>query len=506
MGGFNSYPALSIKQPNLGNILSTVSALKSAGLKNRLMQSQMKKEEQLSSLRGQLFKSGGDAESGGVYGALEQGGGPTPAAAAALDSGQTGGQNAGMKLDNEAMARYIAIDPEGGGKVLSAIKSMTTMEREKYKIQNGKVAGLILSVEDQPPEQRPMAYQQAKARAREMGIPMKGAPETYNPRWAQQTLALNMGVDKMLEQKEQERKAKTDGLWVQTPQGRKWVRKDQLEAGSAGGEITGPYEKPGSPIKIGDPNSPTGTTYVNPQDAINQPGPPGSGLDIQFGPDGKPTSITTGSKGGGKGGAGGLTRPVQTAIQKDMRKAADGLARLQNIGKGFKPEFLTVGIRFDAAKIAGLERLGVDVPASDQKLLTEFSAWKRHALDNINIGINDITGAAMGVDEAKRIRAAMPDPGEGIFDGDSPTQFKAKYDATVRGFRMASYRYNYSMQNGLDPKNSGITLEGMEKVMRDRQAEIESEARAQNPQIAEDDLKSLMQRRLTAEFGVTFGK
>ena len=48
-------------------------------------------------------------------------------------------------------------------------------------------------------------------------------------------------------------------------------------------------EKPGRPIQIFDPESPTKTTFVDPQDAIGQPGKPPSGMRVSVSKDGTVT-------------------------------------------------------------------------------------------------------------------------------------------------------------------------------------------------------------------------
>lgn len=477
--GFNSYPALSIKAPDLGQVLATASALKTAQLKNKLFQSKIDKESQAAALRQRALDPTID------------------------ERGALGGGTQALGVDTPAMRQLLALDPESGGKLINAIGNMNKQQRETLKQQNGMMARLLMSVEDAPPEQRAMAYAQALGQARQAGLPTGSAPQQYDPQWVHMNIRKGMSIDDILNDREKARKARSDGVWVVNDKGqRRFVRKDELVEQSADGSLR--QDKDQTLKLVADPESPTGSKYVTSAEAVGQAGPPKSGLDVEFGPDGKVQRITTGGK--GKGGSSGLTKSMTTQIQKDLFATTNTLARLQEVQNSFKPEFLEIGTRVNAMKTAGMEKLGADVSEADKQQLTQFSDFKRNALENINRGIKDLTGAAMTDSEAKRIRGGLPDPGEGLLDGDSPTQFQSKLNSTVRSLRLASARYTHALRNGLDPKNSGISIDGMEKVLRDRQSEIIQAARAEDPEISDDALRSIVVQRLGAEFGLTFGK
>jgi hypothetical protein len=82
--------------------------------------------------------------------------------------------------------------------------------------------------------------------------------------------------------------------------------------------------------------------------------------------------------------------------------------------------------------------------------LTEYSDFRRNSLNNINLFIKEITGAQMSEREADRIRQAMPDPGEGLLDGDSSTQFESKWSSTMYSLRMIMARNIRLRKNGFD--------------------------------------------------------
>ena len=70
--------------------------------------------------------------------------------------------------------------------------------------------------------------------------------------------------------------------------------------------------------------------------------------------------------------------------------------------------------------------------ATDRKYLEDFTTLRAKSVSNLNSYIKEMTGAAMSEAEAKRLMAVMPNAGTGVFDGDSPTQFKTKLDVVVR--------------------------------------------------------------------------
>ena len=79
--GFNAYPALSIRQPDLGKTLATAALLKTSRLKNRLLEGKLKGQNGLAEIVSQLKgtgggPAGGDPSSAQVRNALVAGGGP----------------------------------------------------------------------------------------------------------------------------------------------------------------------------------------------------------------------------------------------------------------------------------------------------------------------------------------------------------------------------------------------------------------------------------------------
>ena len=259
-------------------------------------------------------------------------------------------------------------------------------------------------------------------------------------------------------------------------------------------------------VEIADPNSPTGTKFVNRADAVGQPGKPPSGMVIEVGEDG--TVVRTGVR--GSSGDSGLAKKTIGDIEGRLFEAKEGLARLAQIKANFKPEFQTFATRGKAWWAGIKEKAGFDIPDADLEGLQEFWAYRRGAIENINLYIKAITGAQMSEPEAVRIRQGIPDPGEGIFDGDNPSKFIGNVDDTIRSLSLATARFTYALQNGLDTTikdeaalpNHGISLDQIREIMAQRESEIIKEIRTESPGVSDAVLRSTLQQRLGREFGI----
>lgn len=199
-------------------------------------------------------------------------------------------------------------------------------------------------------------------------------------------------------------------------------------------------------------------------------------------------------------------KTTQGKIDESLMESGGRLMRLDNIAASFKPEYQTFGTQMGTRWAALKEKGGVGLSGADTKKLTEFSKFKSGALANLNLYIKEITGAAMSEVEANRIRQAMPDPGSGLFDGDSPTQFKAKLDDSIRLVKMAEARNVYLKRNGMSLANEKgepiVPLEKMPSLINQRGTEIEAQLKKAQPGVDAKALKRAVVRQLGQEFGL----
>jgi len=205
---------------------------------------------------------------------------------------------------------------------------------------------------------------------------------------------------------------------------------------------------------------------LNEFNAAKEAGAPQSELDIraaaiqkavaseefsfEFDPATGAVSISRGAKTGAA---------VEKKLQENILANNEGLSRLNNIRSTFDERFQRVGGRFAAAFTSFQEKLA-DTPFSglvgtatsaEREFLGNFAEFKRNAIENINLYIKQITGAQMSEPEANRLRRAVPDPGDGIFDGDDPVTFLRKLDSVLGELNAANARAQTALEQGVNP-------------------------------------------------------
>lgn len=203
-----------------------------------------------------------------------------------------------------------------------------------------------------------------------------------------------------------------------------------------------------------------------------------------------------------QGASGELGSKAINDLQTKKFDSVDALSRLNEIRNSYDPEFLRLSTRWGAMVNAFKEKAGMELPEQDREQLQRFSEFKRAGLQNVNRTIKEITGAAMSVEEAKRITAELPNPGKGLTDGDSPTEFKSKLDAATVAAKRAIMRYNYALSQGMDPLKTGIELSDVDNLIDQRGAELEQVFRARNPGASMEEIQALVDKQLRQEFGV----
>ncbi len=219
------------------------------------------------------------------------------------------------------------------------------------------------------------------------------------------------------------------------------------------GEKAGATRAPDKPDLqyTGDPqwDAAVGKFYqINPKSGKREYTSPLTGMEITT-PEG--LMVRTGVRTGGADK--GLTKSNRTFINKEIMKSDAALERLDNIKSSWNPEWNTLEKRADLKWAAFKEKtFGEELSPETVEELTAFSEGSSNAISNINTIIHDLTGAQMSVYEAKRLRLPEPDPGEGIWPADSPTEFAAKLDARYKAIEKVRARYRYYTQKGVYDK------------------------------------------------------
>lgn len=204
-----------------------------------------------------------------------------------------------------------------------------------------------------------------------------------------------------------------------------------------------------------------------------------------------------------------LAKPALNALQEKQLNTTEQYARLKGIEQSWKPEYQTIETRLGFKWNSLLDKFSStrnNLSPQQRQELASYSANRAESLNNLNQYIKEITGAAMTIAEAERIKKAQPNPGEGIFDGDSPIEFEAKLNNSIRMSKMALARYNYLVRNGfpadVDQMAKEIPLEDVPKLIQDRTNSIRKQILDASPGIAPNDIVPLVRQRLRAEFGI----
>jgi hypothetical protein len=206
---------------------------------------------------------------------------------------------------------------------------------------------------------------------------------------------------------------------------------------------------------------------------------------------------------------GSMTKPTINAVQEKQLNAVEQYARLKAIKQSWKPEYQTIDKRLGFAWNSLVDKFGgtrKSLTSQQRQELAAYSASRAEGLNNLNQYIKEITGAAMTIPEANRIKKTQPNPGEGIFDGDSPTEFQSKMDTNIRLTEMALARYSYLTKNGfdgtVDEMSKQIPLDDMPRVIQQETNKIQNDVMKANPGVPRQELVPIIQQRLRAQFGI----
>lgn len=228
--------------------------------------------------------------------------------------------------------------------------------------------------------------------------------------------------------------------------------------------------------------------------------------DVGFGPDTVPVG-----KPGKKGAAVSitnnldLTKSTTTGLQGKVISGRDQLSRLQVIKSEFKPEWAQFQPRAGLAWSAFKDKIGALDPSKKAELAA-FTRWRSDSFDHLNQILKDMAGTAVTPNEMERQLRALPNPGEGVFDGDGPTEYMSKLDAATQRMTNAVYRYNYALKHGLNPLDTKTkmdeNLDAVPEFIDSVGAQIEEQVKAENPGMAQDAIDAEVAQRLQNEFGM----
>ena len=209
-----------------------------------------------------------------------------------------------------------------------------------------------------------------------------------------------------------------------------------------------------------------------------------------------------------------LGKPASNDLDEKIVAGLDQISRLEAMNQTFQDKYQTIGTRLGMAGTGWMAKLDpskVD-PKSAQELAA-FSKDRRRGIENLNMTIKDITGAAMSLPEAARISQQVPDPGTGILDGDDPITYRAKMQDALDQTRLAVARRAWLKKNNpaLLEQLAARKMEGVENVMpldkmRDtmnqRKNEIYQGLKQKHPNASREQLIPYVGQMLNQEFGI----
>lgn len=183
------------------------------------------------------------------------------------------------------------------------------------------------------------------------------------------------------------------------------------------------------------------------------------GISIRTNPDGTMEFVQGGSS------AADLRNPTLNRLEDIALNAAEMGGRLNDIAESFDPRFLTIPNRLGNLMASGWAKIDPTRVSPEAKQdLQAFSTFRRRAIDNINRVLKELSGGAITTSESGRLRQSLPDPGEGIFDGQDPITFKANLDDVLLSANKALVRAQFYKETGLPTKLDDIPLTDIKRV------------------------------------------
>ena len=203
-----------------------------------------------------------------------------------------------------------------------------------------------------------------------------------------------------------------------------------------------------------------------------------------------------------------LPKEALNEIGKDEVKLTESLGRMREIARQFRPEFLTFEEQAKQYGVSWLDKFD----ATRSKLTPEqiqqhaqYTAFRRDTVDNLNRYIKEITGAAMGVEEAKRIISAQPNMDDG------PTAFMAKIKATQRAAELAVARARLLRRDGYNgrpwdgnPETAAqvLPLERMKGIILEDSKRTYQQIRQQFPDGDEGQISGAVRAHIRSKYGM----
>jgi hypothetical protein len=201
-----------------------------------------------------------------------------------------------------------------------------------------------------------------------------------------------------------------------------------------------------------------------------------------------------------------LQKPTLNQIEERTVNSAMQLGRLADIKKRFDPKFLEIPQRMKLLGQSWSAKMGGKLSPDQAKEMNRYAAFRSSTVNNANQILKELSGAAVTPQEYERIQNDIPIAGTGIFDGDDPVSFVAKYERSEQSLRSAIARYNFMRSQGLNFTKENIDmfmgLDDVPAAYEKRGDEIEATIRQRNPSITPQALEEQTAVQLKREWGI----
>lgn len=196
-----------------------------------------------------------------------------------------------------------------------------------------------------------------------------------------------------------------------------------------------------------------------------------------------------------------IGKEARDKLDQSEMNLAENAARMQEIGRLWRPEFQTIEGKFKMSWAAMKDKIGggkMKLSPEEKATLEQYAAFRAEAFDSVNSYIKSVTGAAMTDAEAQRILKGIPNPGTGIFDGMSPTEFKSVLDQTQRRINLALARTAYARKIGRP--FGAIPLTAFERIVSERGEGLKRDMMQQG--MPEEEATIQAKQAVRKEFGI----
>jgi len=209
-------------------------------------------------------------------------------------------------------------------------------------------------------------------------------------------------------------------------------------------------------------------------------------------------------------GKGEQDKTIKRSLKEKLFETGAAIQRITKIKEQYDPELLKLSTRLKSFGLETAEKLGKTLSSEQASLVRRMTNLKQDTLENLNLTIKQLTGAAMSEPEAVRIGGTVP------MIGDSQTVFDTKTDNVIRNLKLAQARTQYVLTKGykykddIDQVSKNLPLDSFENVIQQETkniiADFAKQAERDGVEFDEnnltDDQKFKIKQKVTDLFGL----